>query len=74
MLLPPLDLPGVARLAAVRLGYEPSERAVRDCTTGTEGNPFFVHEVTRLMVALYTDAAMVVPPGVREVLQRRVAG
>jgi hypothetical protein len=73
MLLPPLDLPAVARLAAGSLGYEPSDTAVRDLHARTGGNPFFVHEVTRLMVARGPGAAMVVPAGVREVLQRRVA-
>lgn len=73
VLLPPLDLPGVARLAAGGLGYELPETAVRDLHARTGGNPFFVHEVTRLMVARGPVAAMVVPPGVLEVLQRRVA-
>jgi hypothetical protein len=36
------------------------------------GNPFFVHEVAMLLSA-HGPSAMVVPPGVREVLERRVA-
>jgi hypothetical protein len=37
------------------------------------GNPFFVHEVARLIAARGPAAALTVPPGVREVLQRRLA-
>src|SRR5262249_25333965 len=39
----------------------------------TGGNPFFAHEVARLIAARGPAAAFMVPPGVREVLQRRVA-
>ena len=73
VLLPPLDRAGVARLATAGLGYQLSETAAGDLQTRTGGNPFFVHEVSRLMVARGPAAITVVPPGVREVLQRRVA-
>ncbi len=73
LLLSPLDLAGSARLAAAGLGYDLSDTAIRDLHARTGGNPFFVHEVTRLMLARGPEAAIVVPPGVKEVLQRRVA-
>lgn len=73
MRLPPLDLADVALLAAHSRGQMLSDQAVRDLHARTGGNPFFVHEVARLMAAHGSAASFVVPPGVREVLQRRVA-
>ena len=73
MPLPPLDLAGVARLAAESLGHELSRSEAADLLARTGGNPFFVHEVTRLTAAHGPSSALVVPPGVREVLRRRVA-
>ena len=68
MPLPPLDLAGVARLAAEILGHELSRSEAADLRARTGGNPFFVHEVTRLTAAHGPSSALVVPPGVREVL------
>jgi hypothetical protein len=73
MLLPPLDPPSVAALAASELGSELPEQEVRELSARTGGNPFFVREVLRLRAAHGADSALVVPRGVREVLERRIA-
>ncbi|HKC29352.1 MAG TPA: AAA family ATPase [Jatrophihabitans sp.] len=73
MVLPPLDDAGVAALAAQELAGGLAERDVRDLRSRTGGNPFFVHEVLRLQAAHGAGAALIVPPGVSEVIQRRVA-
>jgi hypothetical protein len=46
---------------------------VRELHARTGGNPFFVHELTRLMAAHGPAAAPVVPAGIRDVLERRIA-
>jgi hypothetical protein len=73
MLLPPLDAAAVAALAGSIAGPALAEQAVADLRARTGGNPFFVHEVARLIAARGPAAALAVPPGVREVLQRRLA-
>jgi tetratricopeptide (TPR) repeat protein len=73
MVLPPLDHAAVAALAEQMLVGAPSEQDVSDLQRRTGGNPFFVHEVLRLQAQHGTHATLVVPPGVREVIQRRVA-
>ena len=63
----------VADLAGGVVGRTLSERDVRDLHARTGGNPFFVHEVARLLLAHGPSGALRVPPGVEEVLRRRVA-
>ena len=73
MLLPPLDETAVAALvsSAAVPGLSGQDAAGLRARTG--GNPFFVQEVARLVAARGRDATLMVPPGVREVLHRRLA-
>jgi predicted ATPase len=72
MLLEPLDEGAVAVLArSIEPGLD--DRLAAGLHARTGGNPYFVHEVARLMAARGPAAALTVPPGVREVLQRRLA-
>jgi hypothetical protein len=73
MLLPPLDATAVESLAASVSGPGLAGQAVADLQARTGGNPFFVYEMARLIAARGPAAALLVPPGVREVLQRRLA-
>jgi hypothetical protein len=73
MLLPPLDATAVAVLAGSVAGPGLAGQAAAGLRARTGGNPFFVHEVARLIAARGPAAALTVPPGVREVLQRRLA-
>jgi hypothetical protein len=73
MLLPPLDPAAVAALAGSIAGPGLAPGAVAQLQARTGGNPFFVHEVARLIAARGPAAALTVPPGVQEVLQRRLA-
>ena len=73
MALPPLGVPDVAGLAAINLGRELSPEEARTLHARAGGNPFFIHELTRLMAAQGSAAAQMVPVGVREVLERRLA-
>jgi DNA-binding SARP family transcriptional activator len=71
----------VARIIAGVTGSWPAERLVRAVHDRTDGNPFFVTELLRLLHsegALQADdtaaaARRAIPVGVREVLQRRLA-
>jgi tetratricopeptide (TPR) repeat protein len=63
----------VSDLARGVVGRTLSERDVRDLHARTGGNPFFVHEVARLLLAHGPAGSLVVPPGVQEVLRRRLA-
>ena len=71
----------VARLIVTTTGSRPPEELVRAVHDRTEGNPFFVTELLRLLQSegtLQADDAMAaarraIPAGVREVLQRRLA-
>ena len=73
MLLPPLDADAVAALAGSIAGPGLAGQVAAGLQARTGGNPFFVHEVARLIAARGPAAALTVPPGVREVLQRRLA-
>ena len=73
ILLSPIDVDAVADLAGGVVGRTLSDRDVRDLHARTGGNPFFVHEVARLLLAHGPSGALRVPPGVEEVLRRRVA-
>ncbi len=58
-------------------GTEPSPRLVETVHEQTEGNPFFLGEVVRLLASegnldLAGDGALVIPEGVREVVGRRL--
>ena len=71
--LSPIGVDAVADLAGGVVGRTLSDRDVRDLHARTGGNPFFVHEVARLLLAHGPSGALRVPPGVEEVLRRRVA-
>ncbi|HET6529556.1 MAG TPA: AAA family ATPase, partial [Actinoplanes sp.] len=70
-----LDQPDVAALMAEITGTAPDPRLAAEVWQRTGGNPFFVREVTRLLMVHGSDArpADVVPAGVREVLRQRLA-
>ena len=71
----------VARLIATTVESRPGEELVRAVHDRTEGNPFFVTELLRLLQSeggLQADDAMTaarraIPVGVRDVLRRRLA-
>ncbi|MDF2739153.1 MAG: transcriptional regulator, putative ATPase, winged helix family [Actinomycetia bacterium] len=71
----------VARLIVTTTGSRPPEELVRAVHDRTDGNPFFVTELLRLLQSegtLQADDVMAaarraIPVGVREVLQRRLA-
>jgi hypothetical protein len=71
--LSPIGVDAVADLAGGVVGRTLSDRDVRDLHERTGGNPFFVHEVARLLLAHGPSGALRVPPGVEEVLRRRMA-
>jgi tetratricopeptide (TPR) repeat protein len=70
--LPRLDGAAVAALVSRVAGRELPGPVVADVLARTGGNPFFVCEVARLLTAPAAGAP-VVPAGVREVLERRLA-
>jgi hypothetical protein len=57
----------------VECAHAPARRHGDRRQARTGGNPFFAHEVARLIAARGPAAAFMVPPGVGEVLQRRLA-
>ena len=71
----------VARLVANAIGTRPGEQLVRAVHERTDGNPFFVTELLRLLQSegdLRADDALAaarqeIPVGVRDVLRRRLA-
>jgi DNA-binding SARP family transcriptional activator len=74
-----LSEPEVARLIESSAGVRPPDRSVSAIHRGTEGNPLFVGEVVRLLSAegrlgeVSSDlTALPLPPGVREVIGRRL--
>lgn len=67
-----LDGAAVGELVAEVLGRRPAEDLVARIAARSGGNPFFVREVAQLQ-ALRGDESLVVPPGVRQVLERRIA-
>jgi hypothetical protein len=71
--VPPLDDVSAAALVGRVTGAQLPGPAVSQVVSRAGGNPFFLTEVARLLLAHGPDGAMVVPPGVREVLQRRLA-
>jgi hypothetical protein len=69
----------VGALVALATGTDPEPELVRSVVRRTGGNPFFVGELLRLAGAEGTSVALVaesadasVPPGVREVVRRRL--
>ncbi|MCU7730038.1 AAA family ATPase [Actinoplanes sp. KI2] len=71
--VPPLE-PAAASTLFRRFGGESLPAGTVAGVVGrTGGNPFFITEVARLVAIHGTAAAVVVPPGVREVVQRRIA-
>jgi DNA-binding SARP family transcriptional activator len=69
----------VGSLIESRAGARAPERSVAAIHRGTEGNPLFVSEVARLLssegqldLAGAGDAALPIPPSVREVIGRRL--
>jgi len=73
MLLPSLDEVAVAALVSSVTGPGLAGQDAAGLRARTGGNPFFVQEVARLVVARGPAATLMVPDGVREVLQRRLA-
>ncbi|MGZ5418964.1 MAG: protein kinase domain-containing protein [Solirubrobacterales bacterium] len=75
-----LDAPAVSRYMEMASGIEPPAELARKVHEQTEGNPFFVSEVVRLLVSegtLSKNAAasgtrLAIPQGVREVVGRRL--
>jgi hypothetical protein len=70
--LPPLDGSAVTVLVTRVAGRDLPTPVVADIRARTGGNPFFVREVARLLAG-GAAGALVVPTGVREVLERRLA-
>jgi hypothetical protein len=73
MQLAPLDEAAVAALVASVAGPGLAGQDAAGLQARTGGNPFFVQEVARLVAARGPASTLTVPPGVREVLQRRLA-
>ncbi|WP_169951556.1 BTAD domain-containing putative transcriptional regulator [Microbispora sp. H11081] len=68
-----LGEPEVALLLAARSGTEVDEATVRTVTERTGGNPLFVSETARLLAVDGPSAAHALPPGVRDLIRRRLA-
>ncbi|MEK6323100.1 MAG: protein kinase [Acidobacteriota bacterium] len=70
----------VARFIEMTTGIEPPEHLVRTVYQQTEGNPFFLSEIVRLLVVegqlehpqSRTSSSTRIPEGVREVIGRRL--
>ena len=62
----------VGRLLAETLAATPDDAVVRDIAERSAGNPFFVGELARLLGGPTAPAPGDVPPGVRDVIRRRV--
>jgi AAA ATPase domain len=73
LVLPPLEHGDIAVLAGQLLDTPLDDGDVRRISSRTGGNPFFVSEVLRLRAVQGTPAPLVVPHGVSDVIQRRVA-
>jgi class 3 adenylate cyclase len=78
-----LDTPAVARFMEMTAGAEPPARLATAVWEQTEGNPFFVSEVVRLLASegrlgggngdpSVADWELAIPQGVREVVGRRL--
>jgi tetratricopeptide (TPR) repeat protein len=79
MNLPGLTEPHVARFIELTTGISPSETLVSAVFRDTEGNPFFVNEVVKLLIEegrldepLHGTLTIPLPQGVREVIGRRL--
>ncbi|WP_051864747.1 BTAD domain-containing putative transcriptional regulator [Streptosporangium roseum] len=73
-----LDLHGlsddeVAQLLRERSGREVDPVTARTVAERTGGNPLFVCETARLIITDGTPAARALPPGVRDLIRRRIA-
>ena len=70
----------VARFIEMTAGIKPTEKLVTTVYQQTEGNPFFLNEIVRLLVVegqlerpqVTTASAVRIPEGVREVIGRRL--
>ena len=70
----------VARFIEMTTGIKPQEKLVRTVYQQTEGNPFFLSEIVRLLVVegqlerpqVTTASGVRIPEGVREVIGRRL--
>ena len=74
MRLAGLDRPGVASLLERITGRVPTLELVSEVKRTTEGNPFFVAEVARLMAAEGRRGAEAVPGEVHVLIRRRLEG
>ncbi|WP_182906974.1 BTAD domain-containing putative transcriptional regulator [Microbispora sp. H13382] len=63
----------VRRLLLERSGVEADPHTVHTVTERTGGNPLFVAETARLMATEGAAAARSLPPGVRDLIRRRIA-
>lgn len=73
LMLGGLHRTAVAELVFDVLGNAPTTDLAARIAVRTGGNPFFVREVARLQASRGAGADLVVPPGVQQVLQRRLA-
>jgi tetratricopeptide (TPR) repeat protein len=78
--LPPLDRAGIAALVTGAAGCAPEPALIEALERATEGNPLFLGELLRLLVArgdlgpvARPAAALPIPDTVREVIGRRIA-
>ncbi|OPG12237.1 BTAD domain-containing putative transcriptional regulator [Microbispora sp. GKU 823] len=63
----------VARLLTERSGMDVDRATARKVSERTGGNPLFVSETARLLAIDGPSAVNVLPPGVRDLIRRRVA-
>ncbi|MEV0971344.1 BTAD domain-containing putative transcriptional regulator [Microtetraspora glauca] len=63
----------VARLLRERSGVDVDPATARTVTERTGGNPLFVSEIARLLAVDGPSAVHALPPGVRDLIRRRVA-
>jgi DNA-binding SARP family transcriptional activator len=68
-----LDAQEVRELLVERSGVQVDAAIIRTVTERTEGNPLFVTEIARLLAVEGPAAAHALPPGVRDLIRRRVA-
>ena len=68
-----LDEPAIGELVRRLLGYPPAAHVVARIADRSGGNPFFVREVTQLQALRGGDGPLIVPPGVQQLLSRRLA-
>ncbi|WP_214107123.1 BTAD domain-containing putative transcriptional regulator [Acrocarpospora catenulata] len=67
-----LDEDDVRRLLAERSGMEVDAATARTVAERTGGNPLFVAETARLLATEGASAAHSLPPGVRDLIRRRI--